>query len=150
MEILAYGGIMPVDMPEILSQVSLFSLVKKRDLKRIAKLANHHSFKKGDVIIREGTRDGRLFIIISGQVEIIKDLHGPGKETLRMFGANSYFGEMALIDDYIRTASVVAVKDTDVLTLDQWNIREEIKKYPSIAIELLQTLGRRIRAFEEK
>ena len=141
---------MSVDIPEILSRVSLFSLVKKRDLKRIAKLANQHSFKKGDVIIREGTRDGRLFVIVSGKVEIIKDLHGPNKESLRMFGENSYFGEMALIDDYIRTASVVAVEDTDVLTLDQWNIREEIQKYPSIAIELLQTLGRRIRAFEER
>ena len=139
-----------MDIPEILSRVSLFSLVKKRDLKRISKLATHHSFKQGDVIIREGTRDGRLFVIVSGKVEIIKDLHGPGRESLRMFGANSYFGEMALIDDYIRTASVVAVEDTEALTLDQWNIREEIKKYPSIAIELLQTLGRRIRAFEEK
>lgn len=141
---------MSVDIPEILSRVSLFSLVKKRDLKRIAKLANQHSFKKGEVIIREGTRDGRLFVIVSGKVEIIKDLYGPNKESLRIFGENSYFGEMALIDDYIRTASVVAVEDTDVLTLDQWNIREEIQKYPSIAIELLQTLGRRIRAFEEK
>ncbi len=141
---------MSVDMPEILSRVSLFSLVKKRDLKRIAKLAHHHSFKSGEVIIREGTRDGRLFIVISGRVEVIKDLHGPGRQFLRMFGENSYFGEMALIDDYIRTASVVAVEDTEVLTLDQWNIREEIQKYPSIAIELLQTLGRRIRALEER
>jgi CRP/FNR family transcriptional regulator len=124
--------------------------MKKRDLKRIAKLANHHSFKEGEVIIREGTRDGRLFVIISGQVEIIKGLHGSSKESLRMLGPTHYFGEMALIDNYIRTASVVAVKDTDALTLDQWNIREEIKKYPSIAIELLQTLGRRLRAFEEK
>ena len=139
-----------MDIPEILSRVSLFSLVKKRDLKRIAKLANHHSFNKGDVIIREGTRDGRLFIIISGKVEIIKDLYGPNKESLRTFGPDSYFGEMALIDDYIRTASVVAVEDTEVLTLDQWNIREEIQKYPNIAIELLQTLGRRIRALEER
>ena len=139
-----------VDVPDVLSRVSLFSLMKKKDLKRIGKLSHHHSFKKDEVIIREGTRDGRLFIIISGHVEVIKDLHGPGRQTLRTFGANSYFGEMALIDDYIRTASVVAVEDTEALTLDQWNIREEIKKYPSVAIELLQTLGRRIRAFEEK
>jgi CRP/FNR family cyclic AMP-dependent transcriptional regulator len=141
---------MMVDVPDVLSRVSLFSLMKKKDLKRIGKLSHHHSFKKDEVIIREGTRDGRLFIIISGHVEVIKDLHESGRQTLRTFGANSYFGEMALIDDYIRTASVVAVEDTEALTLDQWNIREEIKKYPSVAIELLQTLGRRIRAFEEK
>ena len=56
---------------------------------------------------------------------------------------------MALLDDYVRTASVVAKKDTEVLALDQWNIREKFKKNPFVAIELLQMLSRRIRAAEE-
>lgn len=56
---------------------------------------------------------------------------------------------MALLDDYVRTASVVAKKATEVLALDQWNIREEFKKNPFVAIELLQMLSRRIRAAEE-
>jgi len=55
---------------------------------------------------------------------------------------------MALIDDYVRTASVVANETTEAISLDQWNIREEIRKYPSIAIELLQTLGRRLKVVE--
>jgi len=137
-----------MDDAEILSKVALFSLMKRRDLKRIAKLAKHHSYEKGDVIVREGARDGRLFIVISGEVSVVKDLGGPSEKTLRVFSAHNYFGEMALIDDYVRTASVVADGRTHVLSLDQWNIREEIRKYPSIAIELLQTLGRRLRALE--
>ncbi|MCF8145990.1 MAG: cyclic nucleotide-binding domain-containing protein [Deltaproteobacteria bacterium] len=137
-----------MDDAEILSRVALFSLMKRRDLKRIAKLAKHHSYEKEDVIIREGERDGRLFIIISGEVTVVKDLGGPSEKTLRVLRADNYFGEMALIDDYVRTASVIAQADTEVLSLDQWNIREEIKKYPAIAIELLQTLGRRLRGVE--
>jgi CRP/FNR family transcriptional regulator, cyclic AMP receptor protein len=137
-----------MDDAEILSRVALFSLMKRRDLKRIAKSAKHHSYEKEDVIIREGERDGRLFIIISGEVTVVKDLGGPSEKTLRVLRADNYFGEMALIDDYVRTASVIAQADTEVLSLDQWNIREEIKKYPAIAIELLQTLGRRLRAVE--
>ena len=137
-----------MDDTDILSRISLFSLMKKRDLRRIAKLAKHHSFKKGDLIVREGDSDGRLFIIISGEVGVVKDLGGRSEKLLRVFTSYNYFGEMALIDDYVRTASVVAGKDTEVLSLDQWNIREEIKKYPSIAIELMQTLGRRLRAAE--
>jgi len=137
-----------MDEAEILSRVALFSLMKRRDLKRIAKLARHHSYEKGDLIVREGERDGRLFIIISGEVSVVKDLGGPSEKTLRVLRPDNYFGEMALIDDYVRTASVVANDPTHVLSLDQWNIREEIRKYPAIAIELLQTLGRRLRAVE--
>ena len=134
---------------EILSKISLFSLMKNRDLRRIAKLAHHHSFKKGELIIREGERDGRLFVIISGKVEIIKGLGSQNEKPLGILRPINYFGEMALLDDFIRTASIVAMEDTEILSLDQWNIREEIRKYPSIAIELLQTLSRRIRAAEE-
>jgi len=137
-----------MDEAEILSRVALFSLMKRRDLKRIAKLAKHHSYEKGDLIVREGARDGRLFIIISGQVSVVKDLGGPSEKTLRVLRSDNYFGEMALVDDYVRTASVVADDHAEVLSLDQWNIREEIRKYPAIAIELLQTLGRRLRAVE--
>ena len=133
---------------EILSKISLFSLMKKRDLKRISKLTQCHRYEKGDVIVREGAKDGRLFVIVSGEVVVIKDLGGPSELVLRELGDGTYFGEMALIDDYVRTASVVARVDTEVISLDQWDFRDEIKKYPSVAIELLQTLSRRIRAIE--
>ena len=137
-----------MDNSEILSKIGLFSLMKKRDLRRISKLGKRHRYGKGDVIVREGARDGRLFVIISGEVAVVKDLEKPSQVFLRRMGPGTYFGEMALIDDYVRTASVVAQGDTELLSLDQWNFRDEIKKYPSVAIELLQTLSRRIRAIE--
>lgn len=131
-----------------MSGVSLFSLMKPRDLRRLAKLSVRRSYDADDIIIKEGERDGRLFIIASGAVEVIKNLHREGHKTLRTLTSGAYFGEMALIDDYVRTASVVARDKTDVLCLHQWNIREEIEKYPSVAIELMQSLGRRIRECE--
>jgi len=137
-----------MDNAEILSKIALFSLMKKRDLKRLSKLTQRHRYEKGDVIVREGARDGRLFIVVSGEVAVVKDLGGPSEVFLRELRSGTYFGEMALIDDYVRTASVVARVDTEVISLDQWNFRDEIKKYPSVAIELLQTLSRRIRAIE--
>ncbi len=137
-----------MDNTEALSRIALFSLMKKRDLRRISKLSKRHRYHKGEVIVKEGTRDGRLFVIISGEVAVYKDLGSAGESLLRSMGAGTYFGEMALIDDYVRTASVVAKEDTEVLSLEQWNFRDEIRKYPSVAIELLQTLSRRIRAME--
>ena len=134
---------------DFLAKVSLFSLMKKGDLKRIAKLVRHHSFREGDVIIREGDRDRRLFIIVSGEVEVTRNLGTKTEKSVRTLGPPSYFGEMALIDDLVRSASVVAREKTRLLSLDHWNLREEIEKYPAMAMELLQMLSRRIRAIEK-
>ena len=134
---------------DFLSKVSIFSLMKKEDLERLAKQTQHHFFHKGEVIIREGGRDRRLFIIISGEVEVIKDLGSKNERHLRTLGPHSYFGEMSLIDDLVRSASVVAKGDTQILSLDQWNLRKEIEKYPVMAFELLQMLSRRIRTIEK-
>ena len=111
--------------------------------------AGCNKYETGELIIKEDEIDSRLFVIISGKVEIIKNLGGQNEKLLSVLRTYNYFGEMALLDNYVRTASVVAKEDTEVLFLDQWNIREEIIKNPSIAIELLQTLSQRIRAAEK-
>ena len=138
-----------VNEVDFLCKVSIFSLMKKEDLERLAKQTQHHFFHKGEVIIREGGRDRRLFIIISGEVEVIKGLGSKNERHLRTLGPHSYFGEMSLIDDLVRSASVVAKGDTQILSLDQWNLRKEIEKYPVMAFELLQMLSRRIRTIEK-
>jgi CRP-like cAMP-binding protein len=134
---------------EILSRVSLFSHLKSRDLKRIAKLSRHCTYPEGEKIISEGEQDGSLFVIINGEVEVVKNLGQKSEKCLRRLGPLCYFGEMALIDDLIRSASVVARKDTRALCIDQWDLRKEIVKHPVLAIELLQMLNRRLRALEK-
>ena len=133
---------------DFLSEVSLFSQMKSEDLKRIADQTRRQQFDKGQVIINEGAHGSKLFIIISGQAEAIKNLGGKSERVLGSFGPRSYFGEMALIDDLPRSASVVAKEDTHVLTLE-WDLRKEIEQSPAMAIELLQMLSQRIRANEK-
>jgi CRP-like cAMP-binding protein len=134
---------------DFLSKVPIFSLMKKVDLERIAKQTQNHFFHKGEVIIKEGDRDRRLFIIMKGEVEVMKGLGSKQERRLRTLGPHSYFGEMSLIDDLVRSASVVAKCDTQILSLDQWNLHKEIEKYPAMAFELLQMLSRRIRTIEK-
>jgi CRP-like cAMP-binding protein len=137
------------DEMNFLAEVSLFSHLKKRDLRRVAKLTRYETFQAGDVIVREGERGGQLLIIVKGQAEVIKGLGGGAEWRLQTLGPRSYFGEMALIDDWVRTASVVAKTEMLVLSLDHWNLRKEIEKDPVISIELLQMLTRRIRVLEK-
>jgi len=134
---------------DYLGAISMFSHLKNRDLRRIAKLSRQQRFNKGDVIIQQGEQDGRFFIILTGEVEVIKNFDSKNERSFGTLGPRSYFGEMALIGDYVRSASVVAKKETKVLYVDQWDLREEILKHPMLAIELLQLFSLRINALNK-
>jgi len=138
-----------INKVEFLSKVSILSHMKKPDIHRIAELVQYHSFHDGDFIIREGDHDRRLFIIVNGKAEVIKNLGEKNEKHVRTLGRYSYFGEMALIDDLVRSANVVAKEETHTLSLARWDLRQEIKKYPAMAFELLKMLSQRIRAIEK-
>ena len=131
-----------------LAKIAIFSDFKKEDLQRLAEKSRYCSYTMGDVIIREGERDGRLFILIDGKVDVVKSYGTPKAKRLRILAAPCYFGEMALIDDMVRSATVVARGKVKTLCLDQWNLHEAIEKYPSLGIELLRMLYRRFVALE--
>jgi len=136
-----------MDEMDILAEVSLFRHMRAEDVKRIAGQTERRRFQAGDVIIREGSKGRRLFIIVTGLAEAIKNMGRDTEKVLGAFGPFSYFGEMALIDDLTRSVSVVAREPTEVLTLS-WDLRKEIEKSPLMAMELLHTLSRRVRASE--
>ena len=138
-----------MDYSKILSQVHLFSEMKTEDLERISESAQVVTYNKGDIIIKEGARDRHLFVIISGSVEVIKNLNSKKETSIDSIGPLSYFGEMSLIDDEVRSASVLAKEETSVLTINQMDLRHEIRQYPDMAVELLQMLSRRIRLMEK-
>jgi CRP/FNR family cyclic AMP-dependent transcriptional regulator len=137
------------DKVEFLANIPLFSLMGKQDIRGIAGRTTEMSFGRSDVIIKEGDIDNRLFMVIQGKVEVVKNMGKNHEKWIRTLVPCSYFGEMALIDDLVRSASVVAVEETKTLVLDRWNLHQEIKRFPSIAMELLRMLSRRIRANEK-
>ena len=134
---------------DYLANVSLFSHLSKKELKRLANQSRYCSFKFGDIIINEGERDGRLYILISGKVNVYKSYRTMKEKRLRTLEPPAYFGEIALIDDLVRSASVVARRDTRTLCLDKLNLDREIEKNPIIAKKLLQMLNRRLMALEK-
>jgi len=134
---------------DFLKHVPLFSMMNDEDLVRIAGASKEKLYRRGTVIIREGDEDTRLFIMLSGEVEIIKDMGGSEERHLRKIGPYGYFGEMALIDNMERSASVVALEDTTLISLERWDLQQEIQRYPGVAMELLKMLSRRIRAIEK-
>lgn len=140
---------MALDTVTFLAQVPIFSGMKSEDLRRIARTAEYRSFKPGEVIIREGDFDGTLFVVTRGRVDVTKGAGEACQRCLATLGPPCYFGEMALIDDTHRSATVVAKDETEVISLDRLNLLEEIEHSPTMALEMLRELSRRLRALEK-
>ncbi|MBI4640287.1 MAG: cyclic nucleotide-binding domain-containing protein, partial [Candidatus Tectomicrobia bacterium] len=89
------------------------------------------------------------FVIISGKVRVVKGIGGR-ERVIRTLGPHEYFGEMALLDEFRRSASVIAEEDTECLLLVRWDFRAELRLHPEIALHILPLLSRRLREAEER
>lgn len=134
---------------DFLAEVPLFSRLKREDLTRLAACVRHHTFSPGEEIITEGGTDRRLFIIVRGVVEVVKGKGLRNERRMAILGPRDYFGDMALIDDLVRSATVVARESTQLLSLDQRDLRAEMGRNAAIAIELLKVMSQRVRALEK-
>ena len=131
---------------ETLAEVELFSELTSDDLARLGRLTVTRSYKKGDVIVREGETGIAFYVVSKGRVEVIKGLGTSNEQVLASHGPGGFFGEMALFDNQLRSASVRAVEDTECLVLTKWDFNAELNAPSSrIAISMLPILARRIR-----
>ena len=132
----------PVDL---LRKVPLFEDLSDRELKRLAQSFKETEFPAGDQIATEGQRGVGFFVIGEGEVAYVVD----GEETGRG-DSGDYFGEVALIDDGARTATVKAVTDVTAYGLTPWDFRPLVEENASIAWELLQAMAKRLRAADRR
>ena len=128
---------------DVLSDVPLFSGLSKRHLNKIADVAGSRRFPRYSTIVRAGERGDTFFVILDGTV-LVKP---PGKRTVRLAAGDS-FGEMALLDDVPRSATVEAQDEVFVMLLGRSAFSRMLAKEPKIAIALLQALAQRLRAVE--
>jgi CRP/FNR family cyclic AMP-dependent transcriptional regulator len=127
--------------PDLLRKVELFESLSDRNLKKLSDSFKQATFSTGDVIATEGQRGVGFFVISEGQVDYT--IHG---DNVGSGGRGDYFGEVALIDDGPRTATVTATTDVTAYGLTSWEFRPLVEENASIAWELLQTMARRLRA----
>jgi CRP/FNR family transcriptional regulator, cyclic AMP receptor protein len=98
-------------------------------------------FKAGEVIFNEGDPAQDLFVVQSGKVEIKL-----GNRVLETIGANDIFGEMALIDHALRSATVVAVTDVKLVPVGEKQFLFLVGRTPHFSLNVMRTLARRLRA----
>ena len=132
-----------------LKKIPMFSELQARELAAIGSIARERSFQAGAVIIQEGTVGESLFLILRGRVSVVKDMGSPSPMNLAEIGPDEWFGEMALFDREPRSASVVALEDTELLELGRFEFEEIMREFPRIAIHACQVFTRRLRELQE-
>ena len=126
-----------------LADVPLFDGLSKRHLRRIAKLARVRRFASGSTMVRTGDPGTTFYVLLDGRAKVVRV---DGRS--RRLGAGDYFGEMALLDDAPRSASIVADGDVLALTIGRAGFAKLVRAEPALAQALLRTLAVRIRAAE--
>jgi CRP/FNR family transcriptional regulator len=128
------------DLAESLARVPLFAGLGKKELKRLAGQLTERTFAEGDAIATEGQTGVGFFLIEAGSAEVSID-----GEAIRTLGPGDHFGEIALIDEGPRSATVIAATDLRCRGMSSWEFRPLVQESPEIAWPLLQALTRYVR-----
>jgi CRP-like cAMP-binding protein len=128
-----------------LARVPLLSGVERRELERLVNRMSTRSFSAGETAIEEGRGGAGFWLIDSGEAEV-----SVGGKSVRKLGPGDYFGEIALIDDGPRSATVVAASDMSCLGISAWEFKAFVGEHPEAAWAVMQTLARRLREAEAR
>lgn len=130
----------------LLKKIHLFSGLSEKELKDILKLTSSKRYYKNNVILVEADEVGDLFYIINkGKVKVSR-VNEDGKEVvLSVLGTGDFFGEMSILDGLSRSANVVSINDTEVLTLNGKDFLNLLKKFSKVSHNLIKVLCSRIR-----
>jgi CRP-like cAMP-binding protein len=132
------------------TRVPVFSTLVPGDLQRIAELAVPRVFEPGQVVFREGDSSDTCYIVRSGRARAVRE-HSDGRViTLATFGPGDIFGELAMFEDELRSATVEAIEETSVVAVLGPDMRRLMAEHPEISTRLVIALGRRLREMNER
>lgn len=135
---------------DAIRSVPLFTDLSDAMLAAFVKASSVASFRRNQTIFRENEEGNALFIILSGKVKVTL-IRSDGKEAiLAILRAHEFFGEMALLDDQPRSATVVALENTRALTLTRQNFVNLIQENPKIVRNIMVTLSGRLRKANQR
>jgi len=139
---------------EVLREVDLFAGLPEEHLTRVLSLGSEKALKKGEQVFAEGDTGDTFYIILEGAVRVSRIVPGMGEEALAVLRPGAYFGEMSLIDDDSRSATVIAHESLRIFGIKRRDLEDLLFVDRDLAYELLwnfvRTLSRRLRATNDK
>jgi len=136
---------------DTLSHVDLFANLNKKELQALARACQERHYSAGTTIVSQGDSGVGLYVIESGKVRITHAGNADrAEEELGTAGAGEVLGEMSLLDDLPRSATMTAIEDVTALLLPIWEFRTVLQNHPDISVKLLSVLSRRLRKAENR
>jgi CRP/FNR family cyclic AMP-dependent transcriptional regulator len=136
-------------MISTLKQIPLFSGLSDQELEHVEASATAKTYAKGTIIINEGDAGSSMFLLMQGKVKVYVSDAGGKEYVLAVLGPGEYVGELALLDDEPRTASVETEEQSTFLVIQKEDFLKLLHDHPSIQFKLLLNLARRSRSLTE-
>lgn len=137
-----------MDLKQTLASAPLLANLDKRIIKQLAERGVRRTYEPGEWIIRQDEPASALYVILRGRARAVKD--GEKDRTPTELYAGDFFGELALIEDHRRTASVKAVEETECILFVAWEFTALLKEHPVMAVPIMNALIKRLHRREHE
>ena len=128
----------------LLREIPIFADLSPEDLKLIAEIAREEWYPRNTVIFREGEDGNMMFIIVEGQLQVLRDVNGT-EQVLAQRGPGDFVGEMAIIESAPRSATLAAQTDVRGLAIDGETFKGILRERPDVSFAVLRSVSRRLR-----
>ena len=128
-----------------LRRIWLFEGLTEDQLNSLSPFTYRKNFGPGELIVEEGHTGNGLYLIVSGNVEAVKGLGTEQQQIVNKLGAGEVFGEMALLGEWPRSATVRAVDNVECLGIDRWVFLAQVERQPQVGIRMLHILAQKLR-----
>lgn len=128
---------------DAIRRVPLFAELTDPELEQVARLFKQRRFKQGEIVAQEGSGGAAFYLIDAGEAAVTV-----GGQPRSQIGAGEYFGEIALIDEGARSATITATSDLNCYGLTYWDFRPLVMENAAICWKLLQFMVQRLRQAE--
>ena len=139
-----------MDAREALVRAPIFSSLKPSLLDQLARSAKRRQFTPGELLVKEGDDATTFYVLCSGNAEVVKGMELDGGKVIGSLTAGDFFGEMALLDDFPRAATVRATAVCECLVLARWDFLGLVRTSPEVALAILPVLSQRLRECEDQ
>lgn len=138
------------DVEAALASIPMFRHMGPRQRSRLARHVCRRTYPAGAVIVRQGDTSMSFYVVLSGKVRVVRQSPSVDGIEITEEGPGGFFGEMGVIDDLPRAATVMALAPTECGLLAKWDFQRELSADPGIALSLISVLNARIRTLEDR
>jgi CRP-like cAMP-binding protein len=133
------------DEVELLGKVSLFAGLQPSQLKLLAFTSQRLTFEEGDILFRQNDPAYEAYVVLSGTAEVIVEING-SEMVVASLEKNAIVGEIAILSDVARTATVRAATELETLCIEKEQMLKLLREFPSMAIDVMRVLAERLTA----